>query len=63
MRAYSLDRRQRIIRALEAGQFADAVAERFAVSRRSVRRYRQQRWEAGTLTSENRNGPPTSGQP
>ena len=41
MRAYSLDLRQRIIAALEAGQSVATVAERLSVSPRSVRRYRQ----------------------
>jgi transposase len=45
MRAYSLDLRQRIIAALEAGQTVAEVALRFAVSSRTVRRYRQQ-WRA-----------------
>lgn len=51
MRAYSLDLRQRIISALEVGQGVHAVAERFAVSSRSVRRYRQQWRQEGTLTA------------
>jgi putative transposase len=45
MRAYSLDLRERIIGAVEAGQPADEIAVRFAVSPRTVRRYRQ-RWRA-----------------
>lgn len=47
---FSPDLRSRIISALEAGQPVATVAERFAVSQRTVRRYRQ-RWHAeGRLT-------------
>lgn len=49
MRPFSFDLRQRIIAALDAGQAVSVVAERFSVSPRTVRRYRQ-RWRAlGTL--------------
>jgi putative transposase len=58
MRAYSLDLRHRIIAALEAGQAAAAVAERFAVSARTVRRYRTQ-WQAeGQLNARTSPGRP-----
>lgn len=56
MRAYSLDLRQRIIAALEAGQSVATVAERLSVSPRSVRRYRQQWREQGTLDGRLRPG-------
>jgi len=58
MRAYSLDRRQRIIAALEAGEPVREVATRFAVSPRTVRRYRHQWREAGTLTARTSPGRP-----
>ncbi len=49
MRPFSFDLRHRIIAALDAGQPTSVVAERFSVSPRTVRRYRQ-RWHArGTL--------------
>lgn len=50
MRPYSLDLRQRIIAALASGQPVAVVAERFAVSARTVRRYRQQWQEQHTLS-------------
>lgn len=58
MRAYSLDLRQRIIAAVEAGQTVVEVASRFAVSPRTVRRYRQQ-WRAeGTVVARTSPGRP-----
>jgi DNA-binding NarL/FixJ family response regulator len=39
---YGLDSRERIITALEAGRLVADVAERCAISGRTVRRYRQQ---------------------
>ena len=56
MRAYSLDLRQRIIAALEAGQPVATVADRLSVSPRSVRRYRQQWREHETLETRPRPG-------
>lgn len=58
MRAYSLDLRQRIIAALEAGQPVAEVAIRFAVSSRTVRRYRQQWRDAGSVTARTSPGRP-----
>ena len=58
MRAYSLDLRQRIVAALEAGESVTAVATRFAVSPRTVRRYRHQWREAGTLIARTSPGRP-----
>lgn len=49
MRPYSRDLRERIIAALAAGQRTGAVAARFAVSDRTVRRYRQVLRERGSL--------------
>lgn len=49
MRAYSCDLRERIIAALEAGERTGQVATRFAVSDRTVRRYRQVLRERGSL--------------
>jgi transposase len=49
MRPYSLDLRERIIAALEAGERTGQVAARFAVSDRTVRRYRQLLREQSSL--------------
>jgi transposase len=49
MRSFSFDLRHRIIAALDAGQSTAVVAERFSVSPRTVRRYRQRWRERGTL--------------
>lgn len=48
MRAYSLDLRERIVRAARRGQHPAAVAAQFEVSARTVKRYLQ-RAEAGRL--------------
>lgn len=48
MRPFSADLRLRILAALDAGQPASVVAERFQVSPRTVRRYRQRRRDLGT---------------
>jgi transposase len=49
MRPFSPDLRHRVVAALDAGQPTAVVAERFQVSPRTVRRYRQ-RWRThGTL--------------
>jgi transposase len=58
MRAYSLDLRQRIIAALEHGESVREVATRFAVSPRTVRRYRHQWQEARTLVARTSPGRP-----
>ena len=51
MRAYSIDLRQRIVSALEEdGATIDSVAERFGVSSSSVKRYRRQWQETGSLS-------------
>lgn len=49
MRPFSFDLRHRICAALDAGQPTSVVAERFSVSPRTVRRYRQRRRDHGTL--------------
>jgi transposase len=48
MRAYSLDLRERIVRAVRRGQSPEVVAAQFEVSARTVKRYLQ-RAEAGRL--------------
>ncbi len=52
MRAFSFDLRHRIVTALDAGQSVSAVAERFRVSPRTVRRYRQRWQDFGTLAPQ-----------
>lgn len=51
MQAYSVDLRQRIVCALdEKGATIDSVAQRFAVSAASVKRYRRQLQQSGSLS-------------
>lgn len=50
MASYSVDLRERIVRAVEEGQNKSAVARRFGVSRRSVQRY-VKRAESGQLAA------------
>jgi transposase len=47
MKAYSQDLRQRVLRAVDAGQSQSQVAKMFAVSRASIKRYLKQRRETG----------------
>jgi transposase len=58
MKAYSLDLRQRIVQAVAAGQSKAAVAERFAVSLGSVKRYVRQLATTATLAPRPRTGRP-----
>lgn len=51
MRAYSADLRERIVGAVARGKHPDEVAELFAVSPASVRRYVRQQREQGHLRS------------
>lgn len=57
MRAYSVDLRHRIVDALEAGESTIDVARRFVVSESSVRRYRRQVHDRGTLEPGTPPGP------
>jgi transposase len=51
MHAYSVDLRQRIVSALqEEGATINAVAERFSVSASSVKRYKRQLQQTGSLS-------------
>lgn len=58
MKDYALDLRQRIVQAVAAGQPKPAVAQRFAVSLGSVKRYVRQWTTTGTLTPQPRPGRP-----
>jgi len=49
MRAYSLDLRERIVRAVDTGQSQRAATRRFGVGVSSVKRYLQQRQHQGSL--------------
>jgi transposase len=50
MKAYSQDLRQRVLRAIDAGASQGEVAETFAVSRATIKRYLKQRRETGHVT-------------
>jgi transposase len=47
MKAYSQDLRQRVLRAIDAGQSQAEVAQMFAVSLATIKRYLKQRRETG----------------
>jgi transposase len=47
MKAYSQDLRQRVLRAVDAGASQSQVAETFAVSVATIKRYLKQRRESG----------------
>jgi transposase len=47
MKAYAQDVRQRVLRAIDAGQSQSATAETFAVSVPTIKRYLRQRRETG----------------
>jgi transposase len=49
MKAYSQDVRQRLLRAIDAGASQGEVAETFAVSRATIKRYLKQRRETGDV--------------
>ena len=57
MQAYSVDLRQRIVSALDQeGATIDSVAARFAVSSSSVKRYKRQLQQTGSLSPKPRPG-------
>ena len=59
MQAYSVDLRQRIVDALQQeGATTDSVAQRFRVSPSSVKRYRRQFQQSGSLSPKPRPGRP-----
>src|SRR6266700_5744529 len=47
MKAYSQDLRQRVVRAIDAGQSQAEIAKTFAVSVATIKRYLKQRRETG----------------
>ncbi len=55
MRAYSVDLRERVVKAVKTGQSQRSVAKRYDLSRRSVRRYLQ-REASGKLAADPRPG-------
>jgi transposase len=52
MKAYSVDLRQRILAAVQAGEAKSAVARRFCVERSTVRRYLSQWERTGSLAAK-----------
>src|ERR671932_1435883 len=58
MRAYSLDLRQRVVAAVDAGTPRAAVARTFQVSPATIKRYLKQRREAGHLAPRTSPGRP-----
>jgi transposase len=63
MKALSLDLRQRILTALQAGQPRAVIADRFAVSESSVYRLQRQWKNEGNLTPKKRPGRPPAVPP
>jgi transposase len=58
VRAYSMDLRERVVAAVDAGMSQPQAAARFGVSLRTVERYLARRWATGSLAaSEQRHGP------
>lgn len=56
MNPFSLDLRQRVVAAIDAGTAQSEVAHAFCVSTRTVRRLLKQRRETGTLSAKPRPG-------
>src|SRR3954469_3846472 len=64
MRAYSMDLRERIVAAVDAGLPQAQAAERFEVSLRTVERYLSRRRRSGSLAATaQRHGPAPAGRP
>lgn len=59
MQAYSLDLRQRVVAAVEAGMTWDQAAATFNVSRSTVARYRRHYQQTGHLAPRPRPGRPS----
>src|SRR3954469_14237011 len=63
VRAYSMDLRERIVAAVDAGKTQSQAAERFEVSLRTVERYLSRRRVTGRLAAtEQRDGPDSEGR-
>jgi transposase len=56
MKQYPADFRDRLLRALDAGLAQAAATRTFGVSDRTIRRWRQQRRESGTVAPRRRRG-------
>ena len=52
MGPYSIDLRERIVKAVDEGQSSEEVAERYEIGERTVRRYVQRRKERGNLEAD-----------
>src|SRR5215469_6468257 len=59
MKAYSQDVRQRVLRAIDAGQGQAAVAQTFSISSATIKRYLKQRREVGHVLSKAIPGQPS----
>src|SRR5688572_12922673 len=60
MRAYSLDLRERIVRAVAAGTPQSAVARTFGVGRATVQRYVYRQRDTGSLAPQPKPGRPAT---
>jgi transposase len=58
MKAYSLDLRERIVRAVDDGMAKSQAARLFGVSRSTIKRYVRQRRQIGSLAPQPRPGGP-----
>jgi transposase len=52
MRAYSLDLRERVVKAVDEGQSIAGVAARYELSERTVKRYLKRRKERGNIKAD-----------
>jgi transposase len=52
MRAYFLDLRERVVKAVDEGQTIAEVAARYELSERTVKRYLKRRKERGTVEAD-----------
>src|SRR5215213_9034956 len=55
---YSVELREQVLQAADAGLSAAEIARRFGISRRSLTRWRQWRRERGTVATQPRSGRP-----
>src|SRR5215213_11205488 len=55
---YSVELREQVLQAADAGLSAAEIARRFGLSRRSLTRWRQWRRERGTVATQPRSGRP-----
>jgi transposase len=58
MRAYSLDLRERVVKAVVQGQAVEDVAARYEVSERTIKRYMKRHKERGDVKADSSPGRP-----